>query len=108
MSQQPKRSGRGTHGSLTKAGKVREQVWADKGLTHTSIADYYKEKRAKRRKTNPRTENRRLYKMALASGRIKPLPLATRYPPREVPRKNRNRRPSGNRRRRGQNPKARR
>ena len=61
-----KRGGRGTHGSLTKAGKVRDQVWQDSGLTKTNLPDYWIEKRKNRKKTIPRTQNRRKYLRWLA------------------------------------------
>jgi len=59
-------------GSLTKAGKVRDQVRRQRGLTQTSLPDYYKQQREKRRKTTPRTENRRKFeRRALNASRRK-------------------------------------
>ena len=69
----PKRSGRGTHGSLTKAGKVRDQVMRDRGLSLGGMEAYYQRKREERRKTSPIRSNRSRYAKRVASGDIKPL-----------------------------------
>lgn len=73
MSTQPKRSGRGTHGSLTKAGKVRDQVMRNRGLNIGGMQEHFKRRREERRKTTPRGSNRSKYTRRVASGVIKPL-----------------------------------
>ena len=60
--QTQRRSGRGTHGSLTKAGKVRDQVWQDRGLgSFANRQKYWEDKKKKSRKLSPRLNNRRKY-----------------------------------------------
>ena len=56
-----KRGGRGSHGSLTKAGKVRDITWRDHGLHSGNLEEYYARKKAENKSPSPRIANRRRF-----------------------------------------------